>query len=460
MLRRNRTEGNMRRLLILSAIAVGALGCDSKKDPFAPVPECMGPTPVALMGTRQLIIASLAIADLEEGFDLDLDGKPDNKLSPLGALANDQIKLSFSGATAKHDIILPIDMFGYAGADSDCTKFNFYVGQFNKNRDGDNKDTTGDHGDCDDTDPAIHPGATEDLTNRVDDDCDGYADNATPGSKPSDSTDRDGDGVSPAQGDCDDRDDTTHLALAKARHPGAMDICNDGIDQNCDGIPDNDPSCDPFAQNNVTVDVQTVSFDANMQPLISFKDGSVKAGVLLAGPDKFSLNVPFQKGINIALDLTGARVQMDLVDAGGLTNVPALGPDGKAGGRLGGVLAAFTLAQIKGIDAGGVIKPDQSLLDAMFAGAVGTVLGLDTDKDQHFIPDIDVDGDGLEAFWQEMPTIGSAHVDTCRDGDGTIIRGLDCPLAKDDKGKYRFVDGLSVALRFSAVPVKIGSIVP
>lgn len=447
----------MRRLPLLLAIAVGTFGCNSKKDPFKPVPECMGPSIMAFQGSRQMVVSSLAIADADEGFDLDLDGKPDNKLSPLAALANDTIKTSFM---TKHDIVLPIELFGYDGGDSACTKFVFYVGQFNKDNDGDGKDTTWDHGDCDDTDPNIHPGATEDLTNRVDDDCDGYADNATPGSKPTDNSDMDGDGYSLAQGDCDDRADAAHIAEAKMRHPGAKDVCGNGIDEDCNGIPDDDPSCDPFKMNDVTVDVQSVSFDSNMNPLITFKDGSVNNGVLNAGPDAFNLNLPFQKGVMLNLQLTGARVLMDLMDQGGLTNVPAIGPDGKAGGKLGGVLSAVTLAQIKGIDAGGVIKPDQSLLDAVFAGAVGTVLGLDTDKDQHYEPDIDVDGDGLEAFWQSTPnTTGSAHVDTCRDGDGTIIMGTDCPLAKDAKGNYRFVDGLSAALKFSAVPVKLGTVV-
>lgn len=451
----------MRRLLIVAAIGALSIGCGSKKDPFAPVPECMGASIVPFMGDRTMVVSSLAIADADEGFDLDLDGKPDNKLSPLGSLGNDSIKMSF---TQKHDIILPIEMFGYSGADTTCTKFVYYVGKFNQDRDADGKDTnwTPGSGDCDDTDPNINPGKTEDLTNRVDDDCDGIADNAVKGSKPTDTMDLDGDGFSLAQGDCDDRADAAHLAMAKMRHPGAKDICDDGIDQDCDGIPDNDPSCDPFKSNDVTVDVQAVSFDASMQPLITFKDGNVKMGVLNAGPDKFQLNVPFQKGITLNLDLTGARVQMDVMDAGGMTSVPAIGPDGKAGGRLGGVLSAVTLAQINGIDAGGVIKPDQSLLDAVFAGAVGTVLGLDQDKDQHYLPDIDVDGDGIEAFWQTNPTPsgGSAHVDTCRDGDGTIIMGLDCPLAKDAKGNFRFVDGLSAALKFTAVPAKLGKVVP
>jgi hypothetical protein len=446
----------MHRLLILAAIPVVALGCDSKKDPFKPVPECKGAAITPFMGSRSMVMASLAIADADEGFDLDLDGKPDNKLSALAALANDQIKTSFQ---SKHDIVLPMELFGYDGADASCTKFVFYVGQFNQDRDADGKDTTWDRGDCDDTDGMIRPGVAEDLTNRVDDDCDGLADNMTPGSKPADAQDLDGDGYTLAQGDCDDRADGTHVAMAKQRHPGAAEICGDGIDQDCNGIPDDGAACDPFADNDVTVDVQDVSFDAAMNPLITFKDGSVKLGVLQAGPDAFNLKLPFQKGLDLDLQLTGTRVQMDLVDAGGKTSVPAIGPDGKAGGRLGGVLSAVTLAQIKGIDAGGVIKADQSLLDAVFAGAVGTVLGLDTDKDQHYEPDIDVDGDGLEAFWQETPTAGSAHVDTCKDGDGTIIHSTGCPLAKDDKGNYRFVDGLSVALKFSAVPVELGSVV-
>ena len=456
----------MHRLLALYwAVAVSAIGCGSKKNPFAPVPECMGATVVPFQGSRQIVVASLAIADTDEGFDLDGDGKVDNKLAPLGSLANDQIKLSFSGTTAKHDIVLPIELFGYMGSDVSCAKFTYYVGKFNKDRDADGKDTTWDHGDCEDTDPNIKPGATEIIGNHVDDDCDGFADNMTPGSPPNDNSDLDGDGVTLAQGDCDDRNDSMHIAEAKSRHPGAMDICNNGIDENCDGIPDNDPSCDPFAMNDATVDIQSVSFADGMtamQPLISFKDGSVKKGVLVAGPDAFNLNVPFQKGIAINLQLNGAHVQMDLVDAGGLTNVPLTGPDGKAGGRLGGVLEAITLAQIKGINAGGVIKPDQSLLDATFVGAVGTVLGLDQDKDQHYLPDIDVDGDGLETFWQTNPPAAGAspHVDTCKDGDGTIIMGTDCPLAKDAKGNYRFVDGLSVALKFTAVPVKLGSVIP
>ena len=107
------------------------------------MPECKGASIVPFMGSRAMVVSSLAIADADEGFDLDLDGKADNKLSPLGSLANDTDQTSF---TQKHDIVLPIELFGYEGSDTACTKFVYYVGQFNKDRDGDGKDTQWDAG--------------------------------------------------------------------------------------------------------------------------------------------------------------------------------------------------------------------------------------------------------------------------------------------------------------------------
>jgi hypothetical protein len=85
-------------------------------------------------------------------------------------------------------------------------------------RDGDG--VSAEDGDCDDTDPAVRPGAAEQPYDGVDQDCDPATDDA----------DMDADGV-PVADDCDDAD--------AAVLPGAVEVC-DGVDNDCDGGVDRD----------------------------------------------------------------------------------------------------------------------------------------------------------------------------------------------------------------------------
>lgn len=454
-----------------------------KVNPFAAKPECMGDKVDFKKGQRSLVVSNLEIAAGNQGIDLDGDGKPDNKLGAISSLANPELEGTFK---EKHDVMIPMEFFGPTSGDSQCTKFAMYLGQFLKDRDGDGKDSSWEtekngtsKGDCNDYDKNVAAGKPEVAGNRMDDDCDGFADNPTQKTPASDAAakmDLDGDGVTVAEGDCDDRatspmipTDEGMTPLAKLRHPAkmAMSIAAgtercDGVDYNCDGIPDNAAQCNPFADANVKIDVQNVSLDAQSQPILSFKNGTVKGDKLTAGPSVFRVAVPIQDQ-SLELELSGARVEGKFRNVGNLTYLD--------NAVLGGVLQAVSLARLDKLEVSGFLKPPQSLFDAVFAnGALAEVLRLKKDAAGHYLPDMDVDGDGIETFWATDPEKTPAFVDVCKDGDGTIIKNGDashpnddpkkrCVFAKDSKGNYRFVDGISAALKFSAVPAKLGDVV-
>jgi hypothetical protein len=86
--------------------------------------------------------------------------------------------------------------------------------------------------DCDDADPDVYPHAQEVCGDGKDNNCNGIVDDGCPGRG---CIDADGDGYGigdgcPGPQDCDDNDPDTH--------PGAAEICGDNIDNNCNGIVD------------------------------------------------------------------------------------------------------------------------------------------------------------------------------------------------------------------------------
>jgi len=110
-------------------------------------------------------------------------------------------------------------------------------------------------GDCDDDDPAAHPGAAE-VCDGIDNDCDGVADGADAEDATTWFADDDGDGYGDAEEaqiscepvsghveddqDCDDGDPT--------RFPGAPELCGDGVENDCLGAGESACLLEPGVQ--------------------------------------------------------------------------------------------------------------------------------------------------------------------------------------------------------------------
>ena len=451
--------------VVFGLLSLAACGSDSSPHVlFTPKPECKGDAVVPYMGTNPQVISQLAIGSAGDGFDLNGDGKPDNKLGGVSSLAQSAIDDSFKN----YSIVIPIEMFDMpAVAMDNCVKFAVYLGAVSVDEDNDNKKTGVAGGDCNDHDMNIHPGATEVAGNMKDDDCDGKADEGADGSPSTDTVDHDGDGYSMAQGDCDD----TNAAV----HPGATEICNDGLDNDCDGVADysvaNPTVCSPYT-NSADIVLDKLSFDSSGAPQIAFLNGSIDKNLKLdAGPSIFSVNIPVQNILTLDLAITGATITGDVQPDGSIMNA-----------KLGGIIDARTADNIRGLDVSQIgLMPTQSLLDATFANILGDLLALPKSKSAAVqkaypgckTPDIDVDGDGLEAFCYSGTIQGTGSgssttpmtemvADICIDGDGTVVKSTydamgnivdHCAQAVDSKGKPRFVDGISVELNFQTTAI-------
>jgi hypothetical protein len=433
------------------ACAVGCGGSGSE-DLFEPKPECTGETITAYAGSNPQVINKLEIGAAADGFDLDGDGKPDNKLAAVSSIAKSAIDESL----ANFDIVIPIEFFDLqAAAKDECVKFAIYLGDYVPDIDDDGEGPYVAEGDCNDHEASIKPKNPEIAGNFRDDNCNGLADED--GTTPSaDTMDRDGDGQSMAQGDCDDTP-----GAGAAMKKGGTEICGDGLDNDCDGVADRSGTtgvCSPFATT-AEIPLDPLSF-ASASPVITFKEGTIEQKgadfILSSGPSIFSVNIPVALDISLDLRITGARIEAKVVNENGAIVLK--------NGRLGGVIDSKTADTIRGLDVDDIgLKPENSLLDATFANLLGPLLALPKAKPDIGekypgcrTPDIDVDNDGLEAYCDSNPDDDVKVVDKCIDGDGTEFSDtgtMQCTEAMKD-GKFRFIDGISVELNFETTAVK------
>lgn len=448
--------------VLAMAIVIG--GCGEDKPPlFEERPECTGDVISPGAGQHQQVISFLEIGTAEDGFDLDRDGEPDNKLAAVGQLARSAIEDSFEN----YELLIPIEFFDFGTPGPDeCVKFALYVGRFRFDRDSDGDDTANDDADCNDHEPAIHHGAAEVAGNMVDDNCDGLADEADGGAP---AVDNDADGVTMAAGDCDD----TNPAI----NPGAIEICEDGLDNDCDGNGDfgqnasGGAACSPYDAELEELAIDPLSFDGDGNPVIQFLSGTVRdeGGVLKleAGPSLFSVQIAVADGLNLDLRISGATIFGDIVMTGDGYSIE--------NGRLGGVLDAQTMDQVRGLSVEEInLTEDNSLLDATYANILGTILALPRLPQDHefagcHTPDIDVDQDGTEAFCDSDPLDDVSAVDICIDGNGKVYRDevdgsgnvlKQCSEMTDSKGAPLFTDGISVEINFRTTPAQLPASLP
>ncbi len=468
----------MKRISILTAIlALGmAVSCGGEDDSqpenlFDLKPECEGEPITALQGSHQMVISALQIGSVEDGFDLDGDGEPDNKMASIASLAMVPLEDSFLDYT----VVIPMEFFDMPTIDSDdeCVKFAVYAGTYLLDRDGDGEAVARDNADCNDHDAAVNRHLPEIAANGIDDNCNGYADEVYETTAegqvmvPStDTQDLDGDGVTIADGDCDDHND---LVLG----PNSREICGDGVDNNCDGRADwalvspegKESDCSPYDYDLEELYLEDYSFTADGKPQVAFDNATITKVdgkmMLDAGPSRFSVTVPLDNNgsLNLELRITGAHMVGELYET----------PTGTAmrNARLGGILDANSIDKISGleIDEIGLLETD-TFLDATYANILGTLLALkrlggDGEYAGCQTPDIDADGDGIEAFCDTDLQDDKKQVDACVDGDGTVVfdevdsEGVvtkQCTAATDENGVLRFVDGISIELNFDTTP--------
>lgn len=432
---------------LLCFVLASACGGDDAGELFTPKPECMGDAVTPYAGTFAQAISKLSVGEPTDGFDLNHDGIPDNKLSGVESIAMTAVE----DAVNSYNILVPIEFFDFptVGKDS-CVKFAVYTGVYALDEDGDGNKASVDKGDCNDHDAAIRNGAAEVPGDGKDNDCDGLADENGDNVPSSSQADSDGDNHTIEMGDCDDNN--------AAVYRGHAEICHDGLDNDCDGFADRtkgstgmSTSCNPY-DGTEDIHLEAMSVDGGA-PRVAFKDGTVDGNnKLVAGPSQFQVKIPLPIGFTLDLRLTGATIEATVA------------ADGTMSGGLGGVIDVQTADTIRGLTFDQIgLKPENSLLDATFGNSLGVILSLPKagkDIQQKYTdcrtPDIDVDGDGLEAFCDSNPNDAMKIVDVCIDGDGTEIRDegeVQCTTAMKD-GKPRFVDGISAKLNFSTSKLK------
>lgn len=209
-------------------------------------------------------------------------------------------------------------------------------------------------------------------------------------------------------------------------------------------------ACDLTDATADTVSLDPATIGAGGVPTSRLRAMATSAtGDLSASPGFLLVTLPVTAGMTLVLPVGVQHVDGKL--AGSLTGM-----------RIGGTMQAFQLDRILAPQSTQIgTMPGDTLLDIFFANLFGPLvaLPLSTAMAGCRTADIDIDGDGLESFCDSNPNDEIKRVDTCIDGDGTIVHDGDDGVASCTDamvgGVRRFPDGISVGLVLDAKPVTI-----
>jgi hypothetical protein len=198
---------------------------------------------------------------------------------------------------------------------------------------------TENQGDCNDAEAGAAPGGVEVCDDGIDNDCDGAVDcadedcagDAACEEPPVGCTDADGDGFFAEGGcgtevDCDDSDEDIH--------PEAPEVCEDGIDQDCDG---EDPSCiiatpaeavlteadqtidltiqggtAPYTVSGVDASVASATLENGVLSVVAVGVGTTSA--IITDAESHSLTVPISVSLPYSIEDAGNRVMLGPVE--------------------------------------------------------------------------------------------------------------------------------------------------
>jgi hypothetical protein len=180
--------------------------------------------------------------------------------------------------------------------------------------------------DCDDSNAAVNPSASE-ICNSIDDDCDGLADDGLAFTNYYLDTDADGFGAGAPFNLCANPGagyaltNTDCINTNANAHPGASEVCGNNVDEDCNGIADNGCFVSGIGENPSNAISCTTSMWPNCSSVSGTLTGAASSSsaqtLCLTGEDKWYQFVATTEAASIVVNSTSNDIVVELQTAAG-----------------------------------------------------------------------------------------------------------------------------------------------